>query len=285
MFQNDEGVMPTLSSDTLLGDLLLEPVLFCDEEGIIYYANPAAQQWSDTPLVTQPFTAMLQPDSRTKGQRFFAEARSATQQHPTDMWELTLGNDTNYRSARFHGCTIQGLVVVVAQLDSPEMATMQQEMLDLTSELSEAQRHLRRQNRNLQRLLDEQQQLTRTIQELRAPIVPIWEGAVLVPLVGHMNSTQASTITDQVLQQVQTRGVDYVILDVSGVAVVDTDVAHHLLALARSLRLLGVRPVLVGITPNIAESIVHLGVDLKGFLIQSDLQHAIAYVLRQLKGR
>jgi rsbT co-antagonist protein RsbR len=72
-----------------------------------------------------------------------------------------------------------------------------------------------------------------------------------------------------------------VILDVTSIATIDTAVAHLLIDTAQALRLLGARAMLVGINPAIAETIVHLGVDLHMFSMHSDLQHAVAAVLHQ----
>jgi anti-anti-sigma factor len=285
MFELDREVPLTEFLDTTLSDLLTEPVLYCNEDGLIIHANPAAQLWSGTPLVGQPFVSLLQADSVVKGHRFFEEARASAANDPTVPWELTIDNETNYTIAKFRGCNDHGAVLIIAQLESEEMSQVHQEMLALTTELADVQRDLRRQNRQQQKLLDEQKQLLQTIQELTAPAVPIWDGVLLVPLVGHIDSQRAQKITDELLQRVHTNRVIYAILDMSGIAFVDTSVAQHLLETAQALRLLGVQTVLVGINPGIAESIIHLGIDLKGFLVQSDLYHAVAFVLRQLGGR
>jgi len=271
--------------DTTLSDLLPEVILCCNTEGCIVYANTSAHQWSTEPLEGFPFLHLLHPGVVTKGELFFAEARQAPAHAPTPPWELALGTDATYTTADFRGYACNGHVVLIGQPSSQEVNEIQQEMIELTSELAEAQREQRRQNRSLQQLLEEQKQLLQTIQELTAPAVPIWDGALLLPLVGHISTKRAQRMTDDLLERVSTTGAQFVILDMTGMALIDTSIAEHIINMSQAIRLLGATPVLVGINPSIAETIVHLGIDLQGFIIQNDLQHAILYVLRRLRGR
>lgn len=267
--------------DTNLYDQLKELVLCCDETGLIQHANAAARRRSSTLLEGQHFTTLLVADAVEKGKNFFAAARAATPQQPAAAWELSLGTVSDYVMASFSGYRSNGQVIVLAEVEPDYVGQMQHDMQELTSELAEAQRQLRRQNRALQTSLDEQRRLLQTIQELSAPIAPIADGVLLLPLVGHIDSQRAQRITSEILQRVNASRTHYVILDVTSIASIDTAVAQHLIDTARSLRLLGARPVLVGFNPAIAETVVHLGIDLREFTMQSDLQHAIAYVLRQ----
>ncbi len=271
--------------DMSLCEHLSELVFCCDESGRILYANRAAQQQSTVLLEGELFTSMLVPDAVEKGQLFFETARRATSENPTLSWELSLGTSSEYTIARFLGYHDDRQVILLGQVEPASVGEMQQEMLELTSELAEAQRQLHRQNRALQQALDEQRQLLQTIQELSAPIAPIWNGVLLMPLVGHIDSNRANKITQEVLQRAQSARARYVILDIAGIIAIDTAVARHLIDTARALRLLGTRAVLVGINPIIAETILHLGIDLQEFIIHTDLQHAIAHVLQHLRGR
>lgn len=263
---------------------LTELVVSCDHGGIIGYANPAAQRWSDMPLEGRPFAALLTPEAGHKGELFLEVARRSSSQEPTLPWELTLGTATRYTVANFHGYSDNGCIVVIGQVEPGETTEMQHELLQLTSELAESQREQRRQNRVLQQTLHEQQRLLKTIHDLTAPAVPLWEGVLLLPLVGQIDSHRANAIAGELLQRVSAGRARYVILDVSGIAMVDTAVARHLIDMAQMLRLLGAQPVLVGINPEIAQTLVHLGLNLFDFItVHSDVQHAVAYVLRKMK--
>lgn len=276
------GVRAIEPHDPHLLDQLTDLVVWCDDTGIILYINPAAQCWSNTPLIHHPFISLLMPDIATKGERFLDAARFASPDNPTVSWELALGSTERYTTAHFRGYHNGDHIVLVGQVESEKICQMQHELIDLTSELAEAQRELHRQNRALQKALQEQQNLLQTIQELTAPAVPIWENVLLLPLVGYIDSQRVGRITSQLLDSVAANHARYVILDVSGIADIDTTVARHLIDTARSLRLLGTQSVLVGITPTLAETMTHLGIELKDFRVQSDLQHAVAYVLRRL---
>lgn len=280
-FQESEPDQPHLNLDTTLCDHLAELVICCDSSGKILYANPMVQALSDMLLVGHPFCMVLTPDAAQKGADFFVAARVATPQNPTIPWELSLGKSTAYVVATFQGYKYGDQIWLVGQSESEHISRMQQELLDLTSELAEAQRQLHRQNRALQQALSEQRHLLQTIQELTAPASPIADGVLLLPLVGHMDSYRIKNIVTELLKRVEDSRVNYVILDATSIAMIDTAVARYLIDAAHAIRLLGAHTVLVGVTPATAQSVVHLGIDLRGFIMHSDLQHAIADVLRR----
>jgi|GEM_PF-2285324 len=265
--------------DTALCRHLAELVVACDLRGRVEYANPAALHWCDE-LVAQPFVALLTGDSAAKGQRFLEAARACPADAPSDAWELTLGAPGCYSVARFRGYRDGDTLVALGQVEPEQVGALQREMLALTSELTEAQRDQRRQNRALQQALDQQRRLLDTINDLTAPAVRLWDGVLLLPIVGQLDSHRAGRIVDDLLGKVGTTGARHVILDVSGIASVDTAVARLLIATGQALRLLGATPILVGINPEIAQTLVHLGVELSSLVVRADLQSALAAVLR-----
>ncbi|GAB4217255.1 MAG: hypothetical protein OHK0022_59300 [Roseiflexaceae bacterium] len=273
---------PAVPLDRCFCDQLTELVLCCDAAGLVVYANPAALRCYDLPPEGRPLLELLTPDAAPKAELFLAEARRQTA--AGQVWELPLHHDHGQTIGRFRGYCRDGFTVVLAEIDPPHVAILQHELLDLNSDLIEAQRSQQRQNRALKQALERQEDLLRTIQELTAPAVPIWDGVLLLPVVGHLDSHRAQRITEQLLQRVSGGRVRFVILDVSGIAAIDTAVAHHLLGAARALMLLGAQPVLVGISPEIAQTVVQLGVQMNGFVVQSDVQHAISHVLRRIGG-
>lgn len=262
---------------------LRELVVTCDQGGLIAYANPAAQRWAPEPLCGRPFTLLLSPETAAKGRQFLAAAGAACAQTPCEPWELTLSDATSYSVASFRGYREGDTTVLLGEVEPAEMGLMQRELLELTSELGEAQREQRRQNRQLELALEEHRRLLETIQELAAPAVPVWERVLLLPLFGHFDSRRAELVNSQLLTQVVRARAVYAILDLSGIAMVDTAVARQLLETAAALRLLGVQAILVGINPEIAQTIVNLGVQMPGFVLKSDLRGAMAYVLARLR--
>jgi anti-anti-sigma factor len=101
-----------------------------------------------------------------------------------------------------------------------------------------------------------------------------------MPLVGGIDSARAALLMDSLLGAIERQRARTVILDVTGVPLVDTHVAQVLLRAAAAARLLGAEPVLVGLRPELAQTIVGLGVDLSGLTTQADLQSGVRYAMR-----
>ena len=137
--------------------------------------------------------------------------------------------------------------------------------------------------REAQQLLAERDQALayqgRLIQELSTPIMPIHEGILVLPLVGAIDSRRASQVMESALEKIVEYQADVMILDITGVPVVDTGVANYLLQMARAIKLLGANVVLVGIGAEIAQTIVQLGVELNDVTTRSNLQSGIEYAL------
>src|SRR5215213_10874750 len=129
---------------------------------------------------------------------------------------------------------------------------------------------------------EEQDQLLSTIRELSTPIIPVYEGILVLPLVGAIDSRRASEITERLLEAIAAQQAEIVIIDITGVSLIDTSTANHLLMTTRAANLLGSRVVLVGVGAEIAQTIVHLGVELRGLTTLADLQAGIAYALERL---
>lgn len=274
-----------MTLDTTLCQHLSELVLVCDLGGRVAYANPAAQRWCDDELAGQPFAHLLSEGSAAKSLRFLDAAKACSPASPSEPWELTLGGANGHRVGQFRGYRDGEELVVLGQVEAEEVGALQRELLALTSELTQAQREQRRQNRELQQSLASQRSLIDTINDLTAPAVPLWEGVLLLPIVGHLDSHRSQRIVDELLHKVQAGRVRYVILDVSGIAAIDTAIARQLIDAGQSLRLLGATPLIVGINPEIAQTIVHLGVELRGLLMRADLQSALSFVLGAAGGR
>ena len=119
----------------------------------------------------------------------------------------------------------------------------------------------------------------RLIQELSVPIVPIDEGVLVLPLVGAIDSRRASPVMEAALDKIVEFQADVLILDITGVPLVDTGVANYLLQMARAVKLLGAQIVLVGIGAEIAQTMVQLGVELRDVTTRSNLQAGIAFAL------
>jgi rsbT co-antagonist protein RsbR len=120
------------------------------------------------------------------------------------------------------------------------------------------------------------------IYELSTPIVPIHAGVLVVPLVGTIDARRATQILEATLEQIVTTQAEILIVDVTGVPFMDTSIANHILQMARAVTLLGATCILVGIGPEVAQTLVQLGVDLSSIVTKANLQDGIVYALDQL---
>lgn len=117
------------------------------------------------------------------------------------------------------------------------------------------------------------------IRTLSTPIIPIHTGILVLPLVGTIDSTRAGQIMEALLEGISTYQADEVIIDITGVSTVDSDVANYLLQAARAAGLLGSHVILSGISPQIAQTMVYLDVDMSDMMTCANLQASIAYAL------
>lgn len=117
--------------------------------------------------------------------------------------------------------------------------------------------------------------------ELSTPLIPLADGVIALPLVGTIDSRRAQQVMETLLEGIGAYQADTAIIDITGVRVVDTQVADALLRTARAAQLLGARVVLTGINAEVAQALVHLGADLSQIKTLSNLQSAIATVFDQ----
>jgi len=117
--------------------------------------------------------------------------------------------------------------------------------------------------------------------ELSTPVVRLWDNVLALPLIGTLDSARTQVVMENLLEAiVQTRS-DFAIIDITGVPVVDTLVAQHLLKTVAAARLMGADCFISGIRPQIAQTIIHLGVDLTGVTTKATLAEAFALALRR----
>ena len=116
--------------------------------------------------------------------------------------------------------------------------------------------------------------------ELSTPVVKLWEGVVAVPLVGTLDSARAQVVMERLLQTLVDTGSPYAIIDITGVPAVDTQVAQHILKTVVAARLMGADCIISGIRPQIAQTIVALGIEFGDIATKSSLADALRHVLR-----
>ncbi len=117
--------------------------------------------------------------------------------------------------------------------------------------------------------------------ELSTPVVKLWDGVLALPLIGTLDSSRTQVIMEGLLQRIVDEGADFAILDITGVPTVDTLVAQHLIKTVTAARLMGADCIISGIRPAIAQTIVHLGVDLGNVITKATLADAFDVALRK----
>lgn len=117
--------------------------------------------------------------------------------------------------------------------------------------------------------------------ELSTPVVKLWEGVLAVPMIGVLDSSRTQIVMETLLQSIVDTGSELAIIDITGVPTVDTLVAQHLLKTVSAIRLMGADCIISGIRPQIAQTIVHLGIELNGISTKATLADALALALRQ----
>lgn len=253
------------SSVDLLNAFPLPMVVF-DRSGLAVVYTPAAHRfWGIPPeQIVGNFNVLEDPQSVQNGSRETLARALAGEAFEREFDTLyrnaggISGNDIWIRPiyVPLHDAAGEVAYVVVIYRDVTPIVTQQTEIATARESLAA------------------QQQL---IQELSSPVVRIWEGILLLPLVGIIDARRSSLITEHLLEALVRYQADIVIIDITGVPVVDTPTAQYFIMTAQAAGLLGSQVVLVGISSEIAQTMVHLGIDLSQIITRSDLQAGLAY--------
>jgi rsbT co-antagonist protein RsbR len=117
--------------------------------------------------------------------------------------------------------------------------------------------------------------------ELSTPVVKLWDGVLALPMIGTLDSARTQVVMEALLQRIVETGAEVAIIDITGVPTVDTLVAQHLIKTVTAARLMGAECIISGIRPQIAQTIVHLGVDLGDVVTKATLADAFAVALQR----
>jgi len=131
--------------------------------------------------------------------------------------------------------------------------------------------------RNREEVISRQQQ---EILELSTPVVQLWEGVLALPLIGTLDSSRTQTVMESLLEHIVESGAEIAIIDITGVPTVDTLVAQHLIKTISAARLMGADCIISGIRPQIAQTMVHLGLELN-VVSKATMADAFALALRR----
>jgi rsbT co-antagonist protein RsbR len=117
--------------------------------------------------------------------------------------------------------------------------------------------------------------------ELSTPVIRLWDGIIAVPLVGTLDSARTQLVMERLLEALVTTGAEHAVLDITGVSTVDTEVAQHLLKTVSAVRLLGAECIISGIRPQVAQTIVALGIEFGDIATKATLADALVHALNR----
>ena len=175
------------------------------------------------------------------------------------------------------GCTLENHIPL--RDASGKVTGMVGAMLDVTDR-KRAEEALLCREAELRAALERQACLLETVMALSAPVLPIDDRILVLPLVGHIDEARQARIMEALLAGVQRYGAEFVILDLTGVPVVDAAIADHLLRAVQAVNLLGAQVIVVGLSPKVARSLIEVGVDLRGLVTLCDLQTGVRHAQR-----
>lgn len=237
-------------------------IILLDTEGRVLTWNAAAQRlkgWTAEEIIGQHFSRFYPPEDKEKGKTEL-ELRVAAQEGRFE--------DEGWR-VRKDGTRFWANVILTALRDKDGvLCGFGKVTRDLTERRAAEQKI--------------QQQAQEIFDMAVVPIVQIWDGILLAPLIGTLDSQRTQQLMERLLHRlIETRS-SVALLDITGVPLIDTQTAQHLIETISAVRLLGSEVILTGVRPNIAQTLVHLGIDLSNVTTRSSLSAGLGLALNTL---
>jgi len=257
----EDWMKEQLAAVTLRRDLLSDAQLReqCSEFVRLFRQAIASDNYTD--ITTQdwaPVREMLASVSKSRAEQGFTPSETAT-------FVFSLKQPSFSRLRKEHGKDADGLA------EDVWVTTVLLDKLGLsTTEMYQQARE--------QIILRQQSELL----ELSTPVIQLWPGILCIPLIGTLDSERTQVVMESLLQKISETGSPIAIIDISGVPAVDTLVAAHLLKTVSAARLMGADCLISGISPQIAQTVVHLGVKLSEVTTKATLASALDVALRTL---
>jgi rsbT co-antagonist protein RsbR len=166
--------------------------------------------------------------------------------------------------------------------DTSPLASLYAGINDMIAALGTEQERARSYQQELEGKLATIERQRIAIQELSTPIMEVWDGVLCVPVVGLMDTARSSEMTSTLLRAVVEKSAKCAIIDITGIDVMDTRTVDHFVRMAKAVRLLGSECVLTGMNPHIAQTVVHMGLDLSDVITHRNLRDALQQYVGQL---
>lgn len=238
-------------------------IILLDTDGNVLTWNSAAERlkgWKAEEIIGQNFARFYPVEDVEKGKtKMELKVASEEGRFEDEGWRV-----------RKDGSRFWANVVITALRDkNGELRAFGKVTRDLTD---------RRQNE--EKIKKQAQEI---LEMATVPVVQVWEGIVLVPLIGTLDSQRTQQLMERLLHRVTETGSPIALLDITGVPTIDTQTAQHLIETISAVRLLGAEVILTGVRPVIAQTLVHLGIDLTNVITRSSLTAGLRMALTILK--
>ena len=242
-----------------------DAVIVTDAQGITHYVNPTAVELShvsEQDLLNKPLSALWTVEEDEDGGHNYISRVREDGRWRGQFW-ATRHDSTRWRVdaaiMRLHAADESFAGTAIMARDVSQQHAAEQERAQLQEQVIMAQQA--------------------ALRELSTPLIPLADEVIAMPLVGSIDSSRASQVMETLLEGIVTHQTSFAILDITGVRVVDTQVANALLRVAQAAKLLGTQVILTGIGAEVAMALTHLGADLSGIITRSNLQSGIAYAM------
>lgn len=172
--------------------------------------------------------------------------------------------------------------IPIAMEETDELTSVETGINLLIADLGEEVLKSQKRADELQEKLDLIDKQRKAIEELSTPIIKIWDQVLVLPLIGALDTRRSQKLTENLLTEISATQSKVAILDITGVPTVDSAVANHILKTISSVKLLGAKCVVTGIRPEVAQTIVHLGVDLTEVETLSNLSEGLKWAFNHM---
>ncbi len=190
-----------------------------------------------------------------------------------------LGHDS-HQTANFIFALKGPLFALLQQHYRDEPAQLAEQLWEISELLDALGMHtIRTYQKSREAVIKRQQE---ELLELSTPVVKLWDGILALPMIGTLDSQRTQVVMESLLQRIVDTGAEIAIIDITGVPTVDTLVAQHLLKTVTAIRLMGADCIISGVRPQIAQTIVHLGLDLQGVTTKANLADALKLALSRI---
>ncbi|MBN2379331.1 STAS domain-containing protein [candidate division WOR-3 bacterium] len=173
--------------------------------------------------------------------------------------------------------------IPIAMEDADVLTSVETGINLLISDLGDEVRQSQARADELQEKLDLIEKQREAIEELSTPIIKIWDQVLVLPLIGALDTRRSQKLTENLLTEISGTQSKVAIMDITGVPTVDSAVANHILKTVASVKLLGAECIITGIRPDVAQTIVHLGVDLTDVETLSNLSEGLKWAFNNLR--